>query len=345
MPTGANRPRREQAAVAVVAAVALGLLATTAVRAVALERPDPPPVSRGDVQPGLPPAPRAATSPFQGSSPYTAMWLWDNPVHVTHDARGRDFVDADPPTVAAFAHEHGVSTVYVAAPWASDEGPVAAWVDDMVVVLRGEGVDVALLGGDATWLGDPSLGARWVRDALHGRGVDRVQLSLEPWALPLWQTDRDRAVAQWDAATDAVRAALPDGVALGVDAPYWLAGVPDGRGATLFDHVLSRADSVALITYRDTALGDEGVLALSADARRAAGDAGVPYTIGLETDSPLVAGGPEHTFFDDGVLALDSQARLVDEALRGDDAYRGIAVERYRTWRHLAEVAAGTLVR
>jgi len=31
--------------------------------------------------------------------------------------------------------------------------------------------------------------------------------------------------------------------------------------------------------------------------------------------------------------------------LRGDEHYRGISVERYRTWRHLVDVAAGALVR
>ena len=231
--------------------------------------------------------------------------------------------------------DHGVSTVHVATPWASDEGEVAAWVDDTIAALHARDIEVSVLGGDPGWLTDPSRGARWVRDAVRGRTVDRVQLTLEPWAQPLWHTDRDAAVAQWTAAMDAVRAEVPAGVELGMDTPYWLAS--GGHGSTLFDEVLSRADSVAIVTFVDRADGEDGIVALSADARAAANAAHVPFTIGVETETPRITGGAEYTFFDDGAEVLDAQAGAVAAALRDDAQYRGIAVERFRAWRDLVD--------
>jgi hypothetical protein len=333
MPTGDRRRRTTRTTVTV---VTLALVAGTAACA--------PVGEAADQAAGVPahlrePAPTPTTGPT-ATSPYASMWLWENPVHLTTDARGRGYSDAAPDVVARFAAAQGLTTVHVATPWASDTGEVADWVDATTAALHDEGIRVSVLGGDTTWLADPSLGATWTRDALRARNVDRVQLSLEPWAQPLWQTDLPRAVAQWQAAMDAVRAELPAGVTLGIDAPYWLASTSAGPHRTLFDSVLARADHVAIVAFRDVAEGDDGILALSAAARRQAEDAGVPYTIALETDSPRVTGGAECTFFDDGAAVLDEQARIVDDALRGDEHYAGVAVERFRTWRDLVDPPA-----
>lgn|GEM_PF-293825 len=338
MPTGERRRRTTRTTRTTRTVVALALVAGTAACAPLGQ------AAHQDAEAGMPahlrpPAPTPTTGPVT-TSPYASMWLWENPVHLTTDARGRGYAEADADVVARFAAAQGLTTVHVATPWASDTGEVADWVDATTGALHHEGIRVSVLGGDEMWLTDPSLGATWTQDALRARNVDRVQLSLEPWAQPLWHTDLPRAVAQWEAAMDAVEAELPEGVTLGIDAPYWLASTPAGPHRTLFDSVLARADHVAIVAFRDVAEGDDGILALSADARRQAGDAGVTYTVALETDSPRVTGGAEYTFFDDGAAVLDEQARIVDDALRDDEHYLGVAVERFRTWRDLVDPPA-----
>lgn len=271
-------------------------------------------------------------------SAITAMWLWDNSVDPSVDGRGTGYAFATPGQVVAFAQERGLATVHVSAPWASDEGPVATWMTDTLVALDAAGIDAGVLGGDPPWLDDPALAVRWMTAATHDRPVTHVQLDVEPWTLPAWQADPQAASARWLHMLDVVRAAMPAGVDLAVDAPWWLTTVasPDGTG-TLFDDVLARVDRIGIVTFIDHAEGETGILAKSAAAVAAAEAAATPYTIGLETDTPAVAGGAEFTFYDDGAQALEREAHVVAAALAGHTWFRGIAVQHYEAWRDLID--------
>jgi len=278
--------------------------------------------------------PAAATRARADAPVVSAMWVWDNSVDQAVDARGTGYAPADPATLAAFVREHGLTTVHVSAPWASDEGPVAAWLTEAVAAVGAEGATVGVLGGDPPWLDQPALAVQWMRAATNGRAVDHVQLNVEPWTRPDWSTDRVGAVTRWLALLDAVRAELPAGVGLGVDVPYWLAWEPWGTG-TVADAAMARADRVEVVAFVDHAQGPDGILALSADAVAAAVAAGLPFTVGVETDTPAVAGGAEWTFGDDGIEALVTETTLVRDALAGTPGYEGVAVQHYRTWRTL----------
>ncbi|WP_236686766.1 hypothetical protein [Cellulomonas sp. FA1] len=264
----------------------------------------------------------------------SAMWVWDNPVDRAVDPRGTGYAPAEPAQLAAFVREHGLTTVHLSAPWASDEGPVAPWLTAAVDAVRAEGASVGVLGGDPPWLDQPQLAVQWMHAATHDRAVTHVQLNVEPWTLPAWGTDRAGSVTRWLALLDAVRAELPPGVGLGVDVPYWLAWEPWGDGSVA-DAAMARADRVDVVAFVDHAQGDDGILALSADAVAAAVRAGLPFTVGVETDTPAVAGGAQWTFGDDGAQALARETALAAQALRGTPGFEGIAVQHYRTWRGL----------
>lgn len=278
----------------------------------------------------------AAVAAAPDGPPVTAMWVWDNAVDRAVDARGTGYAPADPAVLAAFVREHDLTTVHVSAPWAADEGPVAPWLTQAVAAVRAEGARVGVLGGDPPWLDQPALAVQWMRAATNGRAVDHVQLNVEPWTQPAWFTDRAGSVTRWLALLDAVRAELPPGVGLGVDVPYWLAWEPWGAGSVA-DAAMARADRVEVVAFVDHAHGDDGILALSADAVSAAVAAGLPFTVGVETDTPEVAGGAQWTFGDDGAAALATETALVHAALTGTPGYEGVAVQHYRTWRTLLE--------
>lgn len=276
-----------------------------------------------------------AGEPATARTTFGSMWVWDNSLTTDQDNRGTGYAAADPQTIVEFARQHNLRQVHIAAPWVSDEGPVAAWMDETTTALHDAGFEVGVLGGDPGWLEDPALAVTWALDAISTRPVDYVQLSLEPWTLPSWTTDRAGTVERWEATMDAVKAALPSGVTLSLDAPYWLATTPGPDSGTLFDAVLERADALTIVTFVDHAAEFDGIIALSAPARAAAGAAGVPYLVGLETDTPAIAGGAAFTFYDDGADALVREADLVAEALADDPLFGGVAVEHYRAWRSL----------
>ncbi|GEK17035.1 hypothetical protein [Cellulomonas persica] len=268
-----------------------------------------------------------------------SMWAWDNPVPPSQDARGRGYAPAAPGPLAAFADEQGLTRVHLAAPWAADEGPVGAWFAEAAAALGARHLAVDALGGDPGWLDEPALAATWAGAALRsadGR-LDGIQLDVEPWTLPGWRDDRDDGVRRWLAVLDATRAVVPSALTLGADAPWWLVNVPaPDEGGSVLDAVLRRVDRVVVVAFSDHADGDDGIVALARPSVETARAAGVPWTIGVETDTPDVAGGAQYTFHDEGAAVLEREA---DRVARAFGAPGCVCVEHHRAWRALLEAS------
>jgi hypothetical protein len=274
-------------------------------------------------------------------SAISEMWLWDNSVDPAVDGRGTGLATASSAEVTAFSVARELRSVHVSAPWASDEGPVAAWLTDTVASLDAAGLDVGVLGGDPEWVDEPALAVRWMRAATHDRAISHVRLDVEPWTQGSWQADPQASAQRWLDMLDAVHTAMPPGVDLSVDAPWWLTAISDPEGpGTLFDAVLRRVERIGIVTFADHAEGPSGIIALSEAAVAAAEATGVPYTIGLETDTPAVAGGSEFTFYDEGSAVLESEAREVSAAFAHRPGFNGVCVEHYEAWRGLIERGA-----
>lgn len=267
-------------------------------------------------------------------SALTSMWAWDNPVPSSVDARGRGYAPAEPAALVAFCQDRGLHRVFLSAPWAADEGPVGDWFRAATAALQAAGLAVGPLGGDPGWLGQPQLAVTWALTALRSGPSDSLQLDVEPWATAGWATDRDRLCTQWLELLDAVLAALPAGVTLGVDTPWWLAHEPWGEG-TLLDAVLARAGRVGVVAFSDHARGSDGIIALAAPAVVAASSAGRPFTVGVETDTAEVAGGAQYTFVDEGPVVLEAETERVAVAFGQLPGYEGVTVEHHRAWRSL----------
>jgi len=267
-------------------------------------------------------------------SALTSMWAWDNPVPSSVDARGRGYAPAEPAALVAFCQERALDRVFLSAPWAADEGPVGDWFRAATSALQAAGVAVGPLGGDPGWLGQPQLAVTWALSALRSGPSDTLQLDVEPWATATWSTDRDRLCIQWFTLLDSVLAAVPAGVTLGVDTPWWLAHEPWGDG-TLLDAVLARAGRVGVVAFSDHARGPDGIIALAAPAVVAASAAGRPFTVGVETDTAEVAGGAQFTFIDEGPAVLEQETALVTDAFGTLPGYEGVTVEHHRARRAL----------
>lgn len=269
------------------------------------------------------------------------MWAWDNPVLPSVDARGRGYAPAAPDALVEFCASRGLARVFLSAPWAADEGPVGDWFAAASTALREASVQVGPLGGDPGWLPEPALALTWALAALRSGGGHTVQLDVEPWTTPAWTNDRPRVLGQWLALLDHVLAGLPSGVGLGIDAPWWLAHEPYGQG-TVLDEVLARASSIGVVAFSDHAQGPDGIVSLAGTAVVAASAAGVPFTVGVETDTAEVAGGAQYTFVDEGPAVLESETGQVREAFAQLPGYEGVTVEHHRAWRRLLGLDAAT---
>lgn len=272
-----------------------------------------------------------------GSAPsaLTGMWAWGNPIDPASDARGLGQAQFEPDALAAFARDHGLRTVYLSVPWAANQGAFATWLPQAVDALHAAGVTtVSALGGDSSWASQPALAAQWAKDALATAHFDAVQFDVEPWTTV---ADPDAAlgtfIPQLSTLFDAAAAAVP-GTPIGADLPWWLADKPSGDG-TAFDVLLGHLDSVAVVAFSDHASGADGIVALAQPAASAAAAHSVPFTIGVETDTPAVAGGSQYTFGDDTASALETQTAEVRSSLGSLPGYGGVTVEHLLSWQRL----------
>lgn len=268
-----------------------------------------------------------------GPSAITSAWAWGNSVDPLLDNRGLGQAGMAPAALAAFATQHGLSHVNLSVPWAANEGAIAVWLADCVAALHAEGITVAALGGDNGWLSEPALAARWARDAFAVANFDAVQFDVEPWNTPT-EPDWSVVTPQYVAMIKAARAEVGDAT-VGIDAPWWLTTKQSGAG-TVLDELLAATDTVAIVAFADHALGTGGIVPLSTDAVASAVSAGVPFSIGVETDTPAIAGGAAFTFHDEGAAVLEAQTALVRAAFETTAGYRGVTVEHVLAWAALA---------
>ncbi|GAA2064504.1 hypothetical protein [Leifsonia soli] len=272
-----------------------------------------------------------ATSP---TSAISGMWAWGNPIDPAEDARGEGLPQFEPQALAEFAAAHHLRTVFLSVPWAADEGPFGVWLTDAVDALHAAGVaKVAALGGDPAWASDPSLAATWTSAALRAAPFDAVQFDVEPWVVSS-DAELPAVVAQLQAMYDAARTAAGS-VPIGADLPWWLAAKPQPGGGTAFDALLPHLKSVAIVAFSDHAAGTDGIVALAKPAATAAAAKRIPFSIGVETDTPEVAGGPAATFGDDSAALLEAETAKVRTALGGLRGYGGVTVEHLLSWQTL----------
>lgn len=269
-----------------------------------------------------------------GSSAITSMWAWGNPIDPATDARGEGMPQFDPQALAAFASAHRLRTVYLSVPWAADEGAFPAWLSASVKALHSAGVTtVAALGGDPAWADDPSLAATWTAAALRAAPFDAVQFDVEPWVVSS-DAELPTVVAKLQTMYDRAKTAAGS-VPIGADLPWWLAAKPQPGGGTAFDALLPRLKSVAIVAFSDHADGTDGIVAFARPAATAAAAKRIPFSIGVETDTPEVAGGPGATFGDDTAALLETETAKVRAQLSALTGYSGVTVEHLRSWQDL----------
>ncbi|WP_354498143.1 hypothetical protein [Mycetocola sp. 2940] len=265
------------------------------------------------------------------ASAITGTWVWGNSVDPAVDERGRGQPDLAPRAIAEFARSKRLDRVFCNAPWSTHTEPMRTWFADAVASLAEAGVDVAVLGGTPEWFDRPTLAATWLTDARATAAFPAVQLDVEPWTEET--VDPAHFVPGFLRLVETVRASAGP-ITVGADLPCWLARTPHGSGS-VFDAIVRDLDSVAILAYSDHAEGTGGILELATPVVLAAAASGVRFTIGVETDTPEIAGGKQHTFFDEGSVVLEAEAAKVRAAFAAIPGYDGVTVEHLLAWKRL----------
>jgi hypothetical protein len=241
------------------------------------------------------------------------LWVWQ---------------DVKPAPVLTFAGEHRVTRLWLATPAEPTRADSARLTRTIRMGAR-QHVRISALGGSPRWATHPRWAVEWAKRSLAAAPFDGLHVDVEPYSLGRWDTDRRRVVTGYLRMLD-----LLDGLPgrLEVDVPFWY-GTVRARGHTLADEVLTRVDAITVMSYRDEAMGTNGILAVSRDWLARGARADIPIRLGAETNE--LTDCTYCTFYEEGATALDREQRQVTRRLADRSAFAGVAVHDLMGWRAL----------
>jgi len=263
--------------------------------------------------PGISTAGRVSMSALPANT--RAMWLWG-------DSPAAEVVD--------WAAANGVSEIFVyVSPAVLTNGDLQR-LQDMRMRADALKIKLSALGGDSAWVTNHKAALAWQATVLRTKLFAGIHLDVEPYLSDGWSTDLQATEKSYLALLDKMRVAstLP----LEADVPFWFGEYRVGR-ANLADEVLKRVGAVTVMSYRDTGIGPNSIVAISQDWLVRGAVAGKRVRLGAET-GPL-SDCSYCTFHEEGATKLREELAKVDAATRVAPAFGGIAVHRYGTWRQL----------
>ncbi len=112
-----------------------------------------------------------------------------------------------------------------------------------------------------------------------------------------------------------------------------------GQQATIDRHIMGLVDSVAVMAYRDTAAGANGVIALSTPTVKLAESMGKEVLVALETQRPNPKFGVSShiTLFNEGLAGVIRVSTQVSSHFANSPAYKGIAWHHYESLINLGQ--------
>ncbi|MEV2271921.1 hypothetical protein [Nonomuraea africana] len=180
---------------------------------------------------------------------------------------------------------------------------------------------------------------------------DGINVDIEPYSLPWFGTAKPEVQIQWlDTLRAMIRRRDASGQPLlfGPAVPRWLdtsaccTGISYG-GATrsMAEHIQAMSDYIAIMDYRDQALGSAGIVAHAATELAFAERIGKPLSVvvGVETLDIASSGDPSSiTFREEGRTFMEAELGQVYQAFAASPAFAGVAMHHYDSIRALPTV-------
>jgi len=260
----------------------------------------------------------------EGSGHQKGTWIWETSKIVT-----------DRENVLAFCKQNGVTDIYLYIDQQKVEPRDYAL---FIKEAREQQIQVEALGGDPSWgtkekLKDVLEFVQWVESYnLNVQKEERfsgIHFDIEPYLLPDWVDDQDQVLKEWLMNMDRV---AKQGIKVSIDLPYWSdqVMVPGYQDYSLSSWMLKRFDTVVLMDYRDTALGNDGIIANALDELREAASLNKSVIVGVEMAES--GEGDKVTFYEEGVEAMEKELDITRQHLKSHSSFKGVAVHGFPAW-------------
>ena len=264
----------------------------------------------------MPAAMPAGSAPLPPAAPGTrAMWLWS---------------EAPAAEVIEFAGARGVQEIFVhVGAQVATDGSLPR-LRELKRLADARRIRLTALGGDPAWTTDHASALAWQRAVVKTGLFAGLHVDVEPYLLPGWTSAYQQTAKQFLTLLDKLR--LGSALPVEADVPFWYGQYRVGT-LNLANEVLKRVSAVTIMSYRDTGVGTNSMLAVSKDWLVRGSAAGKRVRLGAET-GPL-SDCAYCTFAEEGATHLGNELAEVDAATRTTYSFGGIAVHHYDSWRDL----------
>lgn len=265
-------------------------------------------------------------SPAHAQSKQKATWFWDTP-------KIKDSTEE----ILSFASANGVNTIYLQ----MNQDVRSTYYKSFIRQATEKGIEVHILGGSPSWALESERHrletfldwtASYQASAAPEERFTGVHIDIEPHVLDEWMTNRSSLIKQWQSnirflADGAHALNLP----ITADIPFWLYTykLPDDS-MSMSRWLMSKVDAVVIMAYRDQAAN---IYDLALPEMNEAAELGKKAIIAVETKAS--AEGNFITFYEEGPTFMNEQLRLVHNMASEHDAYNGLAIHEYRSWKVL----------
>lgn len=263
-----------------------------------------------------------------------ATWIWQS-----------EAIGEDKEQVLAFCEQNDITLIYVRI----DMNKPYDYYRPFIREAAAQGIDVHAVAGHPAWALASNQKrmlkiAGWVRayneSVSSAERLRGIQLDIEPYLLPQWETERERVIREWQANIEAFTAELKEDSSLqaSVALPFWLDDipVPGEPDRSLSDWLISRFDTVCIMAYRDKLDGPNGLLALIEQEMDQADrlERRVLVAVNLKKIADDHA-----SFAEEGPQEMDRLLAELPGQLADHPSYSGTAIHDYRRWQQAAAAA------
>jgi hypothetical protein len=165
---------------------------------------------------------------------------------------------------------------------------------------------------------------------------DGINLDIEPHILAEWSTRRMELLANFIEMSDAlmrVKAQSGQTLPMGPAIPFWLDGIQlewQGRRKPVSQHVQDIYDYVALMDYRDHAIGADGLVSHAMDELNYGEAIGRPVLIGIETSPNEIR---KVSFHHLGEADMERELAAASRSVGRMRAFGGYVIHHYAAYR------------
>lgn len=262
-----------------------------------------------------------------------ATWIWQS-----------ETIGRDKQQILSFCEQNEITLIYLRI----DMNKTYDYYRSFIRDANAKGIEVHAVAGHPAWALASNQKrmlkiVNWVKQynesVTQAERVRGIQLDIEPYLLPQWETEQERVIREWQANIEVFTAELAKDSSLEASAalPFWMDDIPtpSNPDLSLSAWLISRFDTVCIMAYRDKLDGPNGLLALVDTEMNQADKLNRRVLIAVNMKE---IEDDHASFAEEGAEEMNRLLEKLPAKMADHPSYSGNAVHDYRYWKEAAGV-------